>query len=127
MQMIIADDDLVNRCIVGALLTASGHQVLEAPDGEVAWALLQSTSTSFLITDWQMPQLDGLDLIRRIRAANLPSYTYIILLTSRHSKADIVAGFEAGADDYLLKPFHPEELCARVRIGEGKLMREASS
>ncbi len=126
MQIVIADDDALTRRLLRALLTAAGHQVLEAADGEAAWALLQREGVSLLITDWQMPRLDGPGLIRRIREAELPGYIYSILLTSRDSKTDTVAGLDCGADDYLTKPFHAEELRARVAIGERILTLEAS-
>ncbi|HMQ29111.1 MAG TPA: diguanylate cyclase [Chloroflexaceae bacterium] len=126
MQIAIADDDAMTRRLLRALLTAAGHEVLEAGDGEAAWALLQREGVSLLITDWQMPRLDGPGLIRRIRTADLPGYIYTILLTSRDSKTDTVAGLEGGADDYLTKPFHAEELRARVAIGARILALEAS-
>lgn len=126
MQIVIADDDALTRRLLRALLTAAGHQVLEAADGEAAWALLQREGVSLLITDWQMPRLDGPGLIRRIREAELPGYIYSILLTSRDSKTDTVAGLDCGADDYLTKPFGMEELLARIRVALRRANRAAS-
>lgn len=126
MRIVIADDEATTRRLLRALLTAAGHEVLEAADGEAAWALLQREGVSLLITDWLMPRLDGPGLIQRIRAAEGPGYIYTILLTSRDSKRDLVAGLDGGADDYLTKPFHPDELRARVAIGGRILALEAS-
>lgn len=117
MRIVIADDETIARRLLRAVLTAAGHEVLEATDGEAAWTLLQQEDVSLLITDWQMPHLDGPGLIRRIRAAEQPRYIYSILLSARDSKRDMIAGLNDGADDYLTKPVHPDELRARVAIG----------
>lgn len=126
MRIVIADDEALTRRVLRATLTAAGHEVLEAVDGEAAWALLQESGTAMLISDWRMPRLDGPGLIRRIRDATQPGYTYCILLTARDSKADTVAGLDCGADDYLTKPCHPDELRARVAIGARILTLETS-
>jgi two-component system chemotaxis response regulator CheY len=94
--------------------------------GQQAWEMIQQGQARFLVTDWTMPDLDGLQLIRMIRSASLPGYTYIILLTGRDQPRDIVFGLEAGADDYLTKPFNPLELQARVAVGERILKLEQS-
>ena len=118
MKILIADDDPIPRRMLQATLNAWGYEVVEARDGEEAWRLLQGEDGPPLaIMDWLMPGLDGLELCRRIRAhANAP-YRYLILLTSRDSKEDVVAGMDAGADDYLIKPFHRHELQVRLRAG----------
>jgi two-component system chemotaxis response regulator CheY len=126
MRIVIADDEAITRRLLRALLAASGHEVLEAVDGEAAWDLLQSSGAAMLITDWLMPRLDGRSLIQRIRSSDQPGYVYAILLTSRDSKPDMIAGLDGGADDYLTKPFHPEELRARVSIGARILALETS-
>lgn len=125
MRILIVDDDRFLRRLLQASLTRAGHEVLEAADGQSAWEQLQHAAVRLVITDWLMPGLDGPALIRRIRAANFPGYTYIILLTAKGSKDDVVDGLEAGADDYLTKPFDPGELRARVAIGERILDLEA--
>ncbi|GAB4435368.1 MAG: diguanylate cyclase [Chloroflexi bacterium OHK40] len=126
MQIVIADDEPTSRRLLRAVLTAAGHQVLEAADGEAAWELLEASGANLLITDWRMPRLDGPGLIQRIRAAPRSSYTYCILLTARDSKTDTVVGLDSGADDYLTKPFHHDELRARVAIASRILALEAS-
>lgn len=118
MRILIADDDRVLLRLLQSALSREGHEVLEAADGQAAWELLQREPVRLVITDWMMPKMDGVELIRRIRAAGFPGYIYVILLTARDKKSDIVDGLEAGADDYLTKPFDPNELRARVSIGE---------
>ena len=116
MKILLADDDPVSRIMVRVPLLRLGYEVREVADGEQAWALLQSEPFSIIITDWLMPRLDGPSLIQRIRKAELPNYVYSILLTSKDAKDDIIAGLDAGADDYLNKPLHPNELRARISI-----------
>ncbi|MFV9506955.1 MAG: GGDEF domain-containing protein [Oscillochloridaceae bacterium umkhey_bin13] len=126
MRIIIADDEITTRYLLRAMLTAAGHEVLEAVDGEAAWVLIQREEVSLLITDWLMPRLDGPGLIQRIRASGQARYIYTILLSARDSKPDIVAGLNGGADDYLTKPVHADELRARVAIGVRILALELS-
>ena len=97
-----------------------------AEDGRAAWELWQQEHTKLIVTDWMMPVMDGPELIRRIRAASFPGYTYIIMLTAKEGKSDVIFGLEAGADDYLTKPFNAGELRARISIGERILTLEAS-
>jgi len=118
MKVLIVDDDATYRKLLATILKAKQHEVIETADGLAAWEQMQANPYSFLISDWMMPGLNGPDLIRRIRSANFASYTYIILLTARNAREDIVSGLEAGADDYLTKPFDLDELRARVSIGE---------
>jgi diguanylate cyclase (GGDEF)-like protein len=118
MRILVVDDDPVLRRIVQAGLTRAGHEVRAVADGHAAWELLQQESFRLVITDWMMPGMDGPELVGRIRAASFPGYTYIILLTAKTDKSDVVSGLDAGADDFLTKPFNSEELRARVAIGE---------
>src|SRR3989338_4684404 len=124
MRILIVDDDEGIRHLLSATLTRSGHEVLEAIDGQTGWDKWQEGKFHFVISDWSMPNLEGPELARRIRATPNDDYTYFILVTSRSTKQDIVAGLEAGADDYLIKPFDPPELRARVAIGERILSLE---
>lgn len=126
MQILIADDDPVARRLLRGHLTALGETVREAEDGAAAWRMLEQMPFQMVITDWMMPHLDGLELIRRIRNAPFPHYLYLVLLTARDSKAEVVAGLDAGADDYLTKPFDPHELRARVAIGARIISLETS-
>ena len=125
-KILIADDHELSRFKLENDLTKWGHEVTSAEDGLQALELFQNGEFSIVITDWMMPELDGLELVRRIRAMDLPDYVYIILLTAKSEKQDIVAGMGAGADDFLTKPFHRDELQVRLRAGTRitKLLRE---
>src|SRR5712691_7677583 len=126
MKILIAEDDaLFRRTLEELLLPAYELQV--AAHGDEAWALLQRPDPPKLaILDWVMPGFSGPQLCRKIRSSGETSATYIILLTSRNSVADIVSGLHSGADDYVTKPFDPEELRARVRVGERVLNLQSS-
>lgn len=117
MKILIVDDDFAYRKLLSTILAQLEHEVVEAENGSVAWDILQETQYSFIITDWMMPALSGLELVKTIRAAEFPNYTYIIMLTARSTRDDIIEGLEAGVDDYLTKPFDLDELRARIAIG----------
>jgi len=125
MKVLIADDDIGVRSLLRTFLARAGHEVHAAGDGQMAWELWQRDHFQLVLTDWSMPRVEGPELISRIRAGGLSSYTYIILLTVKQSRNDVVAGLESGADDYLTKPFNPRELMARVAIGERMLTLQA--
>jgi two-component system cell cycle response regulator len=114
MQVLVADDDPLTRHTVCEIVRTLGYPVLVAVDGLQAWEIIQAGEVSLLITDWQMPELDGPTLIRRIRATPFPHYIFCLLLTVRDQQADRIAGLDAGADDYLAKPVDPDELRARL-------------
>lgn len=118
MKILLVDDDSVTRRVLCALLRNQGHEVAEAPDGERGWQLVQETDISFVVSDWMMPGLAGVDLCRRIRAAALNRYIYVILCTSRGERSDLIEGMDAGADDFLVKPVQADELRVKVRAGE---------
>lgn len=131
MNVLIADDDVVTRTMLKTVLLRKGHRVVEMEDGQSAWEFLCATHRSpgeepiqFVISDWMMPGMDGPSLISRIRSADFPRYTYIVMLTARSAIEDTVTGLEAGADDYLTKPFDLNEFRARVAIGERILSLE---
>ena len=117
MKVLIADDDALLREILEGQLAAGGHEPVFASNGLEAWERLQGDHIRLVIVDWMMPELDGPELIRRIRNAGWPGYTYIILLTGRSGREEIVEGLTMGADDYLTKPFRYEELLARMGVG----------
>ena len=118
MRLLIADDDEVLRLRLRALLTKRGFQVVPAADGEEAWSALQeSDPPKIAILDWMMERTDGVELCRRIRATPALKGMYLILLTARESKDHVIEGLRAGANDYVTKPFDPEELHARVGVG----------
>ena len=119
MRILIADDDEVSRCKLEALLSKWGYEVISVEDGTSAWEALQRENAPRLtILDWMMPGLDGSEICRQLRQSNEGAYVYVLLLTSRVGKEDIVAGMEAGADDYLSKPFDAQELKVRIRAGQ---------
>lgn len=119
MRVLIADDDPVSRRLLEAALKQWNHEVLHASDGQQAWLALQQPGAPLplLILDWLMPEIDGVDLCRRVRQTPGLQSAYIILLTARGGRHDLVAGLDAGADDYVVKPFDTEELRARVQVG----------
>ena len=118
LQVLVADDEPVSRTVVGAMLKKAGYVVSYAPDGQQAWQRLDSpTAPTLALLDWEMPGLQGPEVIERIRTKQSQTPTYVILLTSRDSSADIVRGLRAGADDYVTKPANEDELVARVNVG----------
>jgi len=118
MRILIVDDDRFTRRRLQLSLIHGGYDVLEADDGRIAWDILQREQVRLVITDWMMADWDGPELIKRVRAADLPGYTYFILLTGNDSKEDVAQGLEAGADDYLIKPIDHNALMARVATGK---------
>lgn len=120
MNILIAEDDAVSRRLLQRTLENWGHSVIVAKDGEEAWRLYQEQRARLVITDWLMPNLDGPGLCQRITAGSSESHdpAYVIMLTSRDSTDDLAAGMFAGANDFIAKPFHQEELRARLRSGE---------
>jgi phosphoserine phosphatase RsbU/P len=118
MRLLIADDDDVSRLELEALLTRHGHEVVAVSDGTAAWEVLQGEDPPRLvILDWLMEDMDGVEVCQRVRERASLRNVYLILLTSRGDKEHIVAGLQAGANDYVTKPFDRDELLARVRVG----------
>lgn len=119
MRILIAEDDPVSRRLLQALLVKWGYEVVVTSDGNEAWAALQSDDAPKLaIVDWMMPGLDGVQVCRKVRERDSSSYVYILLLTAKSQKEDIIRGIGAGADDYITKPFDANELNARLRAGK---------
>jgi DNA-binding response OmpR family regulator len=118
MRVLVADDDRVGATILAAALARWGFDVVSVCDGAEAWdVLLKDSPFGLAILDWEMPGADGLELCRRIRRNARRANLYVILLTARDTSADVVAGLDAGADDYLVKPFDLDELRARAQVG----------
>jgi len=124
MKILAVDDDELALSVVSRALVRAGHEPLVARGGQEALAILGQDACRMVISDWEMPGMDGVELCRRIRAAESPGYVYVILLTSRDEIQDVVEGLSAGADDFMTKPFHPDELRVRVRAGERILSLE---
>jgi sigma-B regulation protein RsbU (phosphoserine phosphatase) len=118
MQVLIAEDDRVTGEILARTLQRWGHQTIVVGDGLQAWNhLREMTDPTLAILDWMMPEMDGPDVCRRVRGQLPLANMYLLLVTARESRGDVVAGLDAGADDYIIKPFDPEELRARVAVG----------
>jgi sigma-B regulation protein RsbU (phosphoserine phosphatase) len=117
IRALIADDDRIGTTLLSRTMANWNFDVRIAHDGEAAWTAIKEHAPQVAIVDWMMPVLDGPDLCRRIRDDAATAHLYVILLTSRDSRDDLVAGLNAGADDYLVKPFDHEELLARLRVG----------
>jgi sigma-B regulation protein RsbU (phosphoserine phosphatase) len=124
MKILIVDDDIVIRTILRRYLSSWEYEVVEAADGLIAWDILQKERISIVLTDWMMPGLDGPGLCRRIREISGDRYIYVILLTARNNKEDLVEGMESGADDFVEKPFIKEEIRVRIKAGERILALE---
>src|SRR6202022_1313044 len=119
MKILVADDDAISRCMVQKTLEREGYEVLVVENGSsAAECLSRDNGPRLALLDWVMPELDGLSVCRQTRSRSNHPYVYMILLTSKESKEDMVRGFEAGADDYLTKPCDPKELKARLRAGQ---------
>ncbi len=122
MRVLIAEDDLTSRTILAALLNKWGYESVVTKDGAEAWEVLQQPDAPKLVLlDWNMPGMDGLEVCRRLRENDSTTPAYVILLTVREAKGDIVRGFEAGANDYISKPYDHEELQARIGVGQRML------
>lgn len=118
MKVLIAEDDVVSRRLLEATLTRWGYEVVVTRDGSEAWqALQQADAPSLAILDWMMPGMDGVEVCRMVRQRGYEPYIYLILLTTKSLKENIIEGLDAGADDYLTKPFNPSELQVRLRAG----------
>lgn len=115
MKILIAEDERIPRQILQFQLEQWGHTVISAANGRQAWELLQMHDCQLVITDWEMPEMSGIELIRKIREAERAGYVYVILLTSNAERGSLVTGLTTGADDYLTKPVDKDELKARLQ------------
>ncbi len=118
MRVLVAEDDLTTRRMLEALLGKWGYEAVGACDGNEAWQILQDAEPPRLaILDWMMPGLDGVELCHRLRKRAGVSYVYVILVTCRNEKGDVIQGLDSGADDFVTKPFEPDELKSRLEAG----------
>ena len=124
MNVLAADDDEMMRMLVGALLEQAGHQPELLADGASAWESWERGRQRLVILDWQMPRLDGLEVCRRIRAADPDRETFLLMVTARDSSDDLVSVLDAGADDYVSKPLTPNVFLTRLRIAERRIAIE---
>ncbi|MCD6405231.1 MAG: diguanylate cyclase [Planctomycetes bacterium] len=118
MNVLVVDDEIVSRQMLEKVVANLGYEVVSAGDGLGAWNVLRQRDVQFVIADWEMPGMNGLSLCKRARSGVLGRYVYFILLTSRTKRDDIIKGLEAGADDYITKPFDAAELRVRLRAGQ---------
>jgi two-component system, NtrC family, sensor kinase len=118
MKILVVDDDKIHKAILEKVLKSKGFEVVMVDNGRKAWDYFQANRASIVITDWMMPEMDGMELCRLIRSADAGYYTYIIVLSGKDSKEDQVKMLQGGADDFILKPFNPKELLARIATGE---------
>jgi diguanylate cyclase (GGDEF)-like protein len=119
LKVLIAEDDIVSRRLLEAMLTRWGYEVVVTRNGVEAWESLQKADASPLaILDWMMPGMDGVEVCRKVRQRGHEPYIYLLLLTTKGRKENIIEGLDAGADDYLTKPFDPHELQVRLRTGK---------
>jgi sigma-B regulation protein RsbU (phosphoserine phosphatase) len=118
MRILIAEDDATSRIVLATVLTKDGYDVTATDDGGAAWEVLQKPDTPRLaILDLMMPGIDGLELVRRVRAIPSIAPPYLIIVSTKSEKSDVIAALDAGANDYLTKPFDPGELRARIEVG----------
>ena len=118
MRVLIAEDDPTSRLLLDTVLKRKGYDVVAVMDGIEAWEKLQADDAPLIaILDWMMPGMDGSEVCKRLRAKQSSVQTYVILLTAKSAKDEIVAGLQSGANDYITKPFVREELLARVQVG----------
>lgn len=127
MRILVAEDEPTSRRLLESSLTRCGYDVVSVPDGNEAWDVLhQNDPPRLAILDWMMPGRDGIEICRDLRSERRPHYVYLLLVTTKARTEDIVSGLEAGADDYLTKPFDPHELRCRIATGERLLSLEAA-
>ena len=118
MRVLIVDDDPVSREFAKQALAITSHEVLTAENGVDAWGMYDLWNIDVMIVDALMPEMDGFELCRRVRAAHREAYTYIVMLTSLQGSDDYLAGIDAGVDDFVSKPVGARELAARLRVAE---------
>jgi len=119
MNILVAEDNLISNRMLQEILVGEGHSVVSATDGKAAWDLLDTTVNPPLIAiiDWMMPEVDGVELCRRIRSERRLRHLYILMLSAMDRKEEIATGLKAGANDYVTKPFNLIELKARIAVG----------
>src|SRR5215471_8489964 len=118
MKVLIAEDDRDSRELLGWILEKLGYQVVATTNGKEAWDAFRRGRFRLVVSDVLMPEIDGLELCRRIRKHKQSKYTYVIMITALIGKKDYLDGMEAGADDFVTKPFDPDELKVRLRVAE---------
>jgi DNA-binding response OmpR family regulator len=126
MRVLFADDDVIARTLLAAVLARLGHEGSPAEDGQSAWEMFQAAPAPLVILDVNMPVLDGLEVCRRIRAHEAGGETFVLVVTARDGRDDLVAVLDAGADEYVTKPSSPENLRARLEIAERRIAHDTA-
>lgn len=127
MKILIAEDDAVSATALRTLLETRGHEVKVTTDGRSAWTALQAEHFPLAILDWMMPDMDGLEVCRRIRSRSTPPYTCVIMLTAKQQREDRLIALQAGVDVFLTKPLDAEDLLARLQVAERIIRLEQAS
>jgi len=123
VNILIAEDDFFSRKLLETILREQGHTVTVAEDGEEAWRIFQRTPVRLVVSDWLMPKIDGIQLVKNIRSANSTDYTYFIMLTANvGERENYELAMEAGVDDFLAKPLDRVELISRLRVAQRILL-----
>ena len=125
MRVLVAEDEASTRLFAERAMVRLGHEVFVVDDGKAAWDWLREHPVDVVITDWIMPDVDGIELCRRIRAESTPNYIYTILLTSHGGKGNFLQAMDAGADDFVTKPLDIDTIGARLRVAERVLGLQA--
>jgi sigma-B regulation protein RsbU (phosphoserine phosphatase) len=120
----VVEDTAFSRVLIANQLRSLNYEVLEAENGRQAWKMLKENDINMVVTDWMMPEMDGIELCEKIRKFLASSYIYIILLTAKKERQDFIQGMAAGADDFMSKPYDPMELEMKIRAGERVLSYE---
>lgn len=118
MKILVAEDDIVSRVLLEINLKKWGYYSVITEDGKAAIAEFEKSDYDIVILDWMMPRADGVEVCRTIRTFDVISQPYIIMLTAKSGREDLIYALDAGANDYIVKPFNPDELLARIRVGE---------
>jgi len=123
MRILVAEDDATTRRLIEGLLRSAGHEVAVVSDGAQAWRALQEGCFEFVLLDWMMPEMEGVEVCRKIREDAALRTTYVILITAKDQPQDQVAGVDVGADDYLVKPLSSMDLRVALNLGAGVITR----
>lgn len=118
MNILIAEDDPISLRLLKTTLEQLGHEVTTAKNGVEAWSMFLEDPKAIVISDWMMPEVDGLELCRKIRGADRTDYTYFIMLTARTGRENEIEAMQTGVDDFLTKPLNKDELVSRLRVAE---------
>lgn len=121
MKVLVADDSATTRRVLEVAVESRGHELHSASDGDAAWAAFVADHPPLVILDWQMPGIDGLEVCRRIRSSPFARDTFVLMVTGRNEGDDVASALDAGADDYLFKPFEAPLIVARLAIAERRI------